>query len=433
MSIQLESITFNHDPTSVHSDGVNLRFNATTFLPVPEWQRNLSLQPSDSMAAYSIEETKGNQITVLVRLSRTDPGLRGAEVRAVPAINSVPDSGWPALLGGLYPYTYWNYWYYYMQLYLWQLALLNSSPAPPTEGILGKVQAKQVNFNPNDASVQELFVLENPQLWHRGAGIHQVAWQWQYRTESSPLWRDFALTRHKIFTLLTLPTDPWQQAPYHPSNTQLPWTEVLDFACHWASGTRTLDQAAARITRAVYDLGGTRLRYSCESGGATKYTNFFFPYFYCTEFLEYLKGGPGLGGDVNCIDCATFVSTFANILGCDLWQSRMGNNLNVFELNPIRAIGSARWEPACGWPGFGMHEVAWKAGCTADDEVFDACLEVDGGADPTRPPHIPLLPTNMRFGRPNQGLYLDRLAAPRNNARQICTPHPETRQRRFVI
>jgi hypothetical protein len=433
MSIQLDSITFNHDPGSADTDGLSLRVNADRFLPVPEWQKGVSVRAADSMAAYALEETRGKTITILVKLTNTDPRLRAAEIRAVPAGAPVPPVVWPYWSWGAYPYTYWSYWNYYTQLYLWQLSFLNALAAPPAESVLGSVKARQVNFSPNDPTVQEMFVLENPQLGKRSAGIHEVTWQWQYRAAPSLVWRNFALTRHKIFTVLAVPTRPWKQGPYHPANTQLPWTEVLEFACDWAFGTKTLDEAATRITENVYNLGRTSLRYGCETGGATQYTDFYFPYFYCSEFLERLRGELGRGHLVNCIDCATVVSTFSNILGCDLWQSQMGTGFQVFDLNPILAIGSDRWQTACGWEGFGMHEVAWKGGCTSDDEVFDACLEVDGGADPTRAPHTPLLPANMRFGRPNEGQYRDRLTAPRNNAREICEPQPETRRRRSVI
>jgi len=44
----------------------------------------------------------------------------------------------------------------------------------------------------------------------------------------------------------------------------------------------------------------------------------------------------GLGEKVNCTDSANTVSTLANLLGCDLWQSRMGWS---FDLNPLIAIG----------------------------------------------------------------------------------------------
>jgi hypothetical protein len=107
-----------------------------------------------------------------------------------------------------------------------------------------------------------------------------------------------------------------------------------------------------------------------------------------------------------------------------------------FGLNPMLGIGSSIWEPAClscncGWTGsFYYHEVAWKNGCTANDEVFDGCLQVDGDADPTIAPHTPLLATNMRFGNPGDGQYRDRLATP--GGRANCNPQPSTRQRRAI-
>src|SRR3712207_4236847 len=71
--------------------------------------------------------------------------------------------------------------------------------------------------------------------------------------------------------------------PLLARNTQLPWTEVLDYACRWAFLTTTPDAAAARITRSVYDLGPTVVEYDCPGGGSTRYAA---PNFNCTAFLE---------------------------------------------------------------------------------------------------------------------------------------------------
>jgi hypothetical protein len=131
---------------------------------------------------------------------------------------------------------------------------------------------------------------------------------------------------------------------------------------------------------------------------------------------------------VNCSDCASIVSTFANALGCDLWQSRMGW---FFGLNPMLGIGSSVWQPACGWTSFSYHEVAWEGNCLAANDVYDACLQVDGDADPTAAPHVPLLPQDLRFGNPGDLLYRDRLATPAG--RPNCNPQPATRQRRKVV
>jgi hypothetical protein len=390
------------------------------------------------VAAYAIQETRGNRLNIRVRLSRNDPRVDTIEVRAMSVEIPLLSPGLPLWSSGLNPYLdYWGSLNYSALLYLWQLVTLSTAALPPPVGVLGNVQARPVSFAPNSVIAEELFELEDPRLWDRGVGIHRFVWQWQYRMSSDGPWWNFAQTQHKIYTLLAVPASPqpypWQQTPYHPSNTQLPWSDVMDYACDWAFGATNPDEAAARITRAVNNLGPAFFRYACEVGGLTQYTDLLYPNFYCSEFLEHLGGGVGRGWLVNCTDCSAIVSTFANILGCQLWQSRMYTDFQLFALNPIRAIGIDQWQPACGWPGFGMHEVAWEGNCTSDEEVYDACLEVDGGADPTRPPFIPLLPANMRFGRPGDGLYRDRLAAPRDNGREKCEPRPETRQRRFVI
>jgi hypothetical protein len=209
----------------------------------------------------------------------------------------------------------------------------------------------------------------------------------------------------------------------------LPWTEVLDVACTWAGGASTADDAAQRITRTVHDLGAHLVQYDClavtDGPGAPHYSLLLFQ---CTAFLQLLRGAPGNGHLVNCSDCATVVSTFANALGCDLWQSTMGFN---FVLNPTRSIGFDVWLNGCGFGAFTMHEVAWSGATDAADPVWDACLELNGNFNPSVPPFVPLLAVNMRFGLPGQGLYRDRLAAPAG--RFNCNPLPQTRQRRPVI
>jgi hypothetical protein len=184
------------------------------------------------------------------------------------------------------------------------------------------------------------------------------------------------------------------------------------------------------VTERVYALGPDLLEYGCPVLGVTEYAA---PegYFNCTAFLDRLRGGIGNGRYLNCTDCATIVSTFANSVGCDLSQARMGMVAPFFATNPILAIGSSIWQPACGIPGFYYHEVAWKGACTADDEIFDACLQVDRDPNPLLAPHSPVIPANMRFGEPGDGAYRDRLATPQ--ARQFCEPQPSTRQRKPVF
>lgn len=149
-----------------------------------------------------------------------------------------------------------------------------------------------------------------------------------------------------------------------------------------------------------------------------------------TEMIERLNGGIGFGGLVNCTDSANTVSTFSNLIGCDLWQCRMESS---FRLNPIIAIGYDVW--AIPFDGFFFyHEVAWKGACNEYTNVFDGCLKVDGDADPTSPPHTPLLPVNMLFGDCTTMNYRLRLCPPTADGCAGCVPQPgTTRQRRLII
>jgi hypothetical protein len=410
MSVVLDAIKFNHDPGSVSADALNIRRNANQTVSVPEWRNGVSVNPEDSPAAYAQNATRGHTLTIQAQFHRTNPRLTTVTIRAVDADATAPDRG--GCLG-------------------WLLYLLWLIIRALTGNVLGNVRARTITFPTTGQTGFETFELTHVRLWKVGVGARTTSWRWQYRIGSSGAWTDFANTTHRVYVLLDVPTGPWQQAPYNAGNTQLPWTEVLDYACTWAAGAMTADDAAGKVTEAVYNLGPATMRYDCPAGGSPHYAS---PGFDCTAFLDRLRGGPGNGVYVNCSDCATFVSTFANVVGTDLWQSKMGWG---FALNPIHAIGSSLWEPAClssgyGWTGsFSFHEVAWKGACGANEEVFDACLQVDGDADPTTPPHTPLQPVNLRFGNPGDGDYRDRLATPAG--RPTCSPQPGSRTRRTIV
>ncbi len=424
MSVELLAIAFNHDSDSSTADAINLRGNNDRFLNVPEWRREVNRRRSDSVACYALEQIAGQALTVAVQFARRDASVQRAEIRAV------SNPAWPPPpVQTLYPYLFSGLEVLYA--YQWYYALLAQTPAA---AVLGDLEPREIVFQPNGESSFEQFTIRDVALQERGVGVHPVDWRWQYRLQAEAPWTDFGTTRHLIYSIIGLPTAPWVQQPYSSINTQLPWVEVLDVACRWAAGARTRDETATRITRAIYDAGGERIEYDCIGPAAgqlgTPHYTLIPGVFDCTEFLERLRGGIGNGRYVNCSDCASAVATFANALGCDLWESRMFGGV-PFSLNPTRAIGSSMWLSACAVGAYNMHEVAWKGDCTEQDEVFDASLQVDADVDPTRGPHTPLLVANLRFGRAGDGQYRDRLASPAS--RWLCEAQPHTRQRRFVI
>lgn len=221
----------------------------------------------DAPAAYAVAPTHGNAITIQAAFSTTDTTLTHAEIRAE-----------------------------------------------------GRTTAHHVHFTNGQTGYVTLQLL-NPVAHHGRVGIFDETWLWEYRVPPHHAWKEFATTRHRFYVVLDVPTEPWTQTPYNAANSQLPWSEVLDYACRWAAGATTNDAAAAAVTRSVYALGKSLVTYDCPGGGSSHYSSGVFA---CGALLDLLKGGIGNGIYVNCSDCATITSTFANALGCDLWQSRMG-------------------------------------------------------------------------------------------------------------
>lgn len=404
MSIQLLAVQFNHDPTWATHDALNLRRNATEFVDVPEWRRGVCVNPEDSPAAYAAKQVRGHVVTVQAKFRTTDPGLTHVTIRALDADVDPPG---PQGCLGLFA------------------RMLRSLLRSLFGNVLGELGPITVPFAANGESTFESFALRYDRLDWARVGAYTTRWRWQYRLSASHAWRDFEVSSHRIYVLHDVPSEPWTQMPYSPGNLSLPWTEVLDQACSWAFGAVSAADVACGVTRGVHELGPGTITYDCPGGGSSHYSAGVFD---CTAFLERIRGGPGNGWFVNCSDCATFVATFANALGCDLWQSRMGWG---FALNPLLAIGASAWQPACGWSAFNYHEVAWTGSCDVNDRVFDACLQVDSDPDPTAPPHWPELPCDMRFGEPGDGEYRDRLATPAGAP--ACDPQPATRQRRAII
>ena len=379
--VGVAAISFNHDTASMSADAFNVRRNFKDAVSVPEWTPGKT-QPTESPAAYAIEETLGHTITIQAKFTISTTDCTHAEIRAE---------------GG---------------------------------GILGAVDAQVVAFS-GGVSLPELvsIPLRNQTIALGGIRLEDITWTWQYRCPGETSWQLMETTRHRIYVVLEKPTLPWQQQPF--SYDQNPWTDALDYACVWARGKTTRDDAAAAITRTIngklgliYDISAGTPQYIPLQFGAPSV-------FELTKFLDYVKTGKGLGRIVNCNDCATITTTFANLVGCDLHASVIGWG---FVLTPVKVIGHDDFgcpEWGC---SFRFHEVAWKDDAGNADPLFDACLTVDGDCDPWAPPHADLLPLNIIFStNPGAPLplavpfsarsYKERLCS--NDERGIGSCHPD--------
>lgn len=118
------------------------------------------------------------------------------------------------------------------------------------------------------------------------------------------------------------------------------------------------------------------------------------------------------------------VTTFSNLLGCQLWSSKMGWG---FSLNKIIAVGCSTFACPDWGCGFNYHEVAWTGNALASEPVFDACLKVDGDADPVNSPHTALLPKNIIFDDPSNIDYHERLVPPASLPNCLARPSTKTR------
>ncbi len=353
--MELRAIKFNH---SLNTDAVNalsIRQNAVDAIGLPEWVKGKTL-PKSSPAAYSIRAVVGKIITIQASFAADLGEPSTVEIRAE---------------GG---------------------------------GILGPIKSTAINMR-GGVSVPEFVTLElgNHRIGPSGILRQDITWEWFYKAADGT-WVSMGNSSHRIYVVLDAPFLPWLQPPTPDASlSQLPWVDALDYACLWADGKLDPLGAATKITETVN--GSLGLTYD-TSHGATKYTQVVGSnsWFLCTPFLAFLNRQPeGKGNVVNCTDCATIVTTFANLLGCHLTAAVL-NSPGGFLCNKIIAIGGGSvWDyPFPPANRFAYHEVAWMGGFSYGDPILDACLMIDNSGDPwdwitPSLSHTPVLPVNEIF------------------------------------
>ena len=187
----------------------------------------------------------------------------------------------------------------------------------------------------------------------RGTGRYDVTWDWTCVDTRGNV-ATLGETCFRVFAVPAAPDPsqgPWSQ-PSLDRGRDVPWTDLLEWACDWAAGAQTTLEAAARITEQVFRLGSSgrterglaRLHYD---GGSSRFVcGARQEVFRLTKLLDLLKAAadeasvdPGLA----CRDCASLVTAAANALGANLVVRRIVPTTGVmFTCRPVELIGGAR-------------------------------------------------------------------------------------------
>jgi hypothetical protein len=343
MTLQLSTITFDHDPLSPSTSALNIRRNKDFEVPIPEYDSSIPRTPAESCAAFAKLETTGNNVTIRVHLTIPAAANVTYEVKAS---------------GG---------------------------------GVLGKLDPVQVVFS---GGVTDQAV--DIPLAHRnfpGISRMDITWNWRYRAKGGSKWHHLATTSHRIYVVLAVPPSPWTQVFADKRN---PWTDLLDQCCVIASGSVDAPSAAERTTKDIhlnhalrYDIVNGVDRYGFALTGDS---------FDLTNWIDYVLLGNApanplfCGGTseqyrdfliVNCYDCAASNALMAKVLGAGLdyyFHQPFGYLNYVLPIgrgkcnNPF--YGCLGGNPAVGpddpRTGFGNHAYPKLNGVNN----FDACMRV---------------------------------------------------------
>ena len=371
--MNVTEIHFNHDTTSASSDAINMRMNASGFpIQAPEWQQGQTPKP-----ATHAMKALGSTITVKAKF-RDGPPNGSRIIRAVDArIRFSNCSLWDWFIDLIKALFGWFFGY-----------------------VLGDVKPKSVSFDAAGNSNLQTFTLSYQRVRSRGVGIYYTDWIWQYRSRCKGFpwmgtWVTFDKTYHKTFVIVDMPQGPWDQSTAG-NNTQLPWADALDKACVWAMGAKSKDKAAERITKSI----NTQSNQSYTPATIFGFT----PPYHLTSYMNHLDSAATFS--LNCTDCADAVTTFSNLLGCDLWEGRFFDMVTrkFLTLNGNPAV-EADW---VSW-GWSYHEICWLSVIEQNAFIYDGCLQVDMDNDYSDLVHIAKHPVKMRFGMSDPGDYRYRL------------------------
>jgi hypothetical protein len=160
----------------------------------------------------------------------------------------------------------------------------------------------------------------------------------------------------------------------------VPWTDVLDYSCDWASGESTAANITQEVTEGIFLIGDTDgdIDYDYPYGYRQYSSSTGYRTFDLTSFLSDIDSESDV--TVNCSDVANLFNIFVASLGLSGQSKRLikDNSPYYFYTNSINPIGTPGWENF----SWGYHHVGWY-----NNLVDDPCIKVNF--------NNPLLPYNM--------------------------------------
>ncbi len=181
--------------------------------------------------------------------------------------------------------------------------------------------------------------------------IRQFTWKWEIYAITNESGYCSALstnyTSHTYYTLLAVPQAPMTE----------PWSNVLDYACDWASGESIDVNVVAKVTEGAYN--NLEVEYDGD------WSHAWVPYFDLTDMLS--------DGWADCQDMSAVVQVFSNALGISgILVKRIDGR---FGYKLILPIGLTSWQGGI----WNFHQVGYYS------NVYDACLKLKASA-----PRIPV-------------------------------------------
>ena len=285
----------------------------------------------------------------------------------------------------------------------------NNVPVRVIAGSLGT--SNQVNVSrvsgwgtPNNTN-QATFTLRSNSADVSGFRRITIPFQWQFRNNVGT-WVNMRTIDTTVYFIPARPTLPWIIDTN--GNRSNPWADALDMLLGWGvEGMSSIVDISTQINlhinrniNFVYEIERGATSWLAINGN-----------FRCTDFITNVNSGREIIG--NCTDCATVISTFANLLGANLNQIIfIRNDGSSFWCNRIKVIGfrdmwqfpfplrangtrAAINDTTAVRGGFGYHEIASTGTGSISDSIYDPCLEVNENVFSSN--RSALLPANQRF------------------------------------